>query len=127
MNFETQVSTIKEEQDISNTGTYLVLSSYTDDLHNYKSRYLRVYHHQFITMITQRICKSKYPCVTERAKQFRIKIKTKCISRWWENIYSWPICVCVCVCVWKRERVEKVRNVMMHFTRARVEGCTYII
>ena len=27
----------------------------------------------------------------------------------------------------ERERVEKVRNVMMHFTRARVEGCTYMI
>ena len=31
----------------------------------------------------------------------------------------------LCACV--KERVEKVKNVMMHFTRARVEGCTYII
>ena len=65
MNFKTQASTIKKEQDIRNTGTYLVLSSYTDHLHNNISRYLRVYHHQFNIMITQRIYKSKYPCVRE--------------------------------------------------------------
>ena len=95
----------ERKRDIRNTGTYLVLSSYTDQLHNYISRYLRVYHHQFITRITQRTYKSKYPCVTERAKQFRIKIITKCISRW-ENVYSWPSSVCVCER--EREREQKV-------------------
>ena len=66
----------------------------------------------------------------QEQNSFALKLKPN-VSAGDEKISIPDPSVSVCECVWEtqreRERVEKVRNVMMHFTRARVEGCTYII